>query len=77
MANKIKKGVKVEVIAGKAKGKQGTVTKVLKDKNSVILEGSNGFVNMVKKHTKPNQQHQQGGIVEQEAPIHISNVKVV
>lgn len=67
----IKKGDMVQVIAGDNKGKQGKVLEVLTAKSRAIVEG----VNMVKKHTKPNATHPQGGIVEQEAPIHISNMQ--
>ena len=61
----------VEVIAGEDKGKKGKILKVIGDR--VIVEG----VNFVKRHTKPRQQGQQGGIQEKEAPIHISNVMYV
>lgn len=66
----IKKGDSVKVLSGKAKGDTGAVLKVLKADNKVIVEG----VNIVKKHQKPSQENQTGGIVELEAPIHISNV---
>ncbi len=66
----VKKGDIVEVIAGEDKGKRGRVLKVLPKKNKVIVEG----VNIVYKHKKPTSQDQQSNIVEQEAPIHISNV---
>ncbi len=66
----IKKGDMVQVTAGDSKGQQGKVLEVLTAKSRAIVEG----VNMVKKHTKPNAAHPQGGIVEQEAPIHISNL---
>ncbi|HPU63103.1 MAG TPA: 50S ribosomal protein L24, partial [Mobilitalea sp.] len=68
---KIKKGDNVRVIAGKDKGKEGKVLAV-KD-GRVIVEG----VNMISKHTKPNQANPKGGIVRQEAPIDISNVMYV
>jgi large subunit ribosomal protein L24 len=68
---KIKRNDKVEVIAGKDKGKQGRVLRVIADKNRVLVEG----VMMVKKHVKPNPQRNiKGGIAEQESTIHISNV---
>ena len=68
--NKIRKGDEVLVIAGRDKGRRGTVVKVLDD-GHVIVEG----VNMIKRHTKPNPQRQvQGGIVEKEAGIELSNV---
>lgn len=71
MALKIKKGDLVEVIAGKSKGKQGKILQVGTDR--VMVEG----VNKVKRHTKPNQKNPQGGILEKEGTIHISNVLLV
>jgi LSU ribosomal protein L24P len=68
---KIKKGDNVKVITGKDKGKEGKVL-AIKD-GKVIVEG----VNMVSKHTKPNQANPKGGIIKQEAPIDISNVMYV
>ena len=65
-----KKGDRVRVISGSNKGKEGTITDILKQENKIVIEG----VNMVKKHTKPNAKQPQGGIVEKEAPIHISNL---
>jgi large subunit ribosomal protein L24 len=70
---KIKSGDKVIVIAGKDKGKVGKVLKVLRDEEKVIVEG----VRVVKKHLKPSQKYPEGGIIEKEAPIHISNVMLV
>ena len=70
---KIKSGDTVRVIAGDNKGQEGTVQKVLKDKNKAIVEG----VNMVSKHQKPSATNPQGGIVKQEAPIHISNLSLL
>ena len=69
----IKKGDTVFVNAGNDKGKTGKVLQVLRDKDRVIVEG----INMVSKHTKPNPKNPQGGIVKQEAGIHISNVNLV
>ena len=69
----VKKGDMVQVIAGDDKGKIAKVLKVYPEKNRAIVEG----VNVNKKHTKPNAKNTQGGIVEQEAPIHISNLMVV
>jgi len=69
----IKKGDQVYVIAGDNKGQQGKVLKVDGAKQRAIVEG----VNICKKATKPNAKNPQGGIVEQEAPIHISNLQVV
>lgn len=78
MKTSIKKGDKVEVIAGNHKGKTGTVERVSAGKTKeagsrVIVEG----VRMLKKHRKPTQQDQEGGIVEEEGPIHISNLKKI
>ena len=70
---KIKSGDTVRVIAGDHKGSEGKVLQVLKDKNRAIVEG----VNMVKKHTKPSAQNPQGGIVEKEAGIQISNLSLL
>ena len=70
---KLKTGDKVVVIAGKDKGKEGKIVAVDKKNNRVMVEG----VNMVSKHTKPNAQNQQGGIVHQEGPVDISNVMLV
>ena len=71
---KIKRNDKVLVIAGKSKGKTGRVLRVIVDKQRVLVEG----VSMIKKHVKPNPQRNiAGGILEQEAPIHISNVMLV
>ena len=69
----IKKGDTVYVNAGESKGKTGRVLKVLVEKQRAIVEG----VNMVSKITKPSAKNPQGGIVKQEAPIHISNLNVV
>jgi large subunit ribosomal protein L24 len=70
---KIKSGDTVQVIAGDHKGSEGKVLKVFVDKNKAIIEG----VNMVKKHTKPSAQNPQGGIVEKEAPMHLSNLSLL
>ena len=69
----IKKGDMVQVIAGDNKGQQGKVLKVEVSKSRAIVEG----VNLCKKATKPNAQNPQGGIVEKEAPIHVSNLQVL
>jgi len=66
----VKKGDKVMVISGKDKGKTGVILAAFPKKNRVIVEG----VNIVKKHAKPSQSNPQGGIISQEAPIHVSNV---
>jgi large subunit ribosomal protein L24 len=70
---KIKKGDTVYVNAGNDKGKTGKVLSVLKDEDRVIVEG----INLVSKHTKPNSKQPQGGIIKQEAPIHISNLNLI
>jgi len=69
----LKKDDQVEVITGKDKGRVGKVLRVLKDKNKVVVER----INMIKRHTKPNEMNQQGQIVEKEAPIHVSNIKII
>ncbi len=66
----VKKGDKVMVISGKDKGKTGVILAVFPKKDRVIVEG----VNIVKKHAKPSQANPQGGILNLEAPIHVSNV---
>ena len=70
---KIKKNDTVVVLAGTSKGKEGKVIKVYLATNRAIVEG----VNMIKKHTKPSAQNPQGGIIEKEAPIHISNLSLL
>ena len=72
-AMKIKKGDTVQVIAGKDKGKDGKVISVNVKKNTILVEN----VNMVTKHTKPSAASQNGGIVQKEAPLHISNVMLL
>ena len=69
----IKKGDMVFVNAGDEKGKTGKVLSIDVEKNRAIVEG----LNMVSKHTKPNAKHPQGGIIKQEAGIHISNLQVI
>jgi len=66
----VKKGDKVMVISGKDKGKAGVILAAFPKQSRVLVEG----VNIVKKHSKPNQLNPQGGIISQEAPIHVSNV---
>jgi len=73
MAAKIKKGDRVVVLAGKDKGRQGSVLKVLPKDNRVFVEG----LNMVQRHTRPSQSDPQGGIKNKEASIHLSNVAIV
>lgn len=70
MARNIKTGDQVMVIAGAAKGKTGRVLRILSDKNKVVVEG----VNRVWKHVRPSQRNQQGGRIQKDAPIAISNV---
>ncbi len=69
----IKSNDKVKVIAGKDKVKEGVVIKAFPANDRVIVKG----VNIVKKHQKPNNANPNGGIVEMEAPIHVSNVKKI
>ena len=71
--NRLQRGDTVVVISGKYKGKQGRVKRVLLDDDKVIIEG----INLVKRHTKPNQRTQQGGIIEKEAPLHACKVMPV
>lgn len=66
----IKKGDTVLVITGPQKGRRGRVLRVLPKENRIVVEG----INMMKRHTRPSSRNQQGGIVEREAPIHVSNV---
>ncbi len=71
---KIKKGDTVEVISGKDAGTRGRVLVIDRKQERLVIEG----VNMIKRHTRPNpQKNVQGGIVQREAPIHVSNVMVV
>ena len=72
MGKRIKKGDNVLVISGSDRGKQGRVLRVFPDKNRLVVEG----VNMIKRSTRPSQKNQKGGIIEKEAPIHVSNVRV-
>ena len=69
----LKKNDTVKVISGKARGKTGRILRVLTSKSTAIVEG----LNLVKKHQRPTQQEQKGGIVEREAPIHLSNLMLV
>ena len=70
---KIKKGDTIQVITGSDAGKTGRVIKVFPDKNNIVVEG----ICVVKKHARPTQDNPQGGIIEKEAAIHISNVMMV
>ena len=69
---KIKTDDRVLVIAGENKGSEGKVVSIIRDQNKAIVEG----VNLIKKHAKPSAQNPQGGIIEKEAPIHISNLSL-
>jgi large subunit ribosomal protein L24 len=69
----VKKGDSVIVITGDNLGSKGRILEINRKTEKAIVEG----VNMIKKHTKPNSQHPQGGIIEKEAPIHISNLMLV
>ncbi|MFN7955495.1 MAG: 50S ribosomal protein L24 [bacterium] len=69
----VRKGDTVEVGAGKDRGKRGKVLRVLAKKDRVVVEG----VNFAKRHTRPSQKARQGGIVEKEMPLHVSNARVV
>ena len=73
MSAKIKKGDRVMVLAGRDKGRQGNVLKVLPKDDRVVVEG----LNMVQRHTRPSQGDPQGGIKNKEAPLHVSNVALV
>jgi len=70
---KLKVGDKVVVIAGKDKGKEGKILKTMKAMNHIVVEG----LNMIKRHTKPKNDSQKGGIIEREASINASNVMIV
>lgn len=69
----IKKGDTVMIITGNDKGKQGRVLEIITKKDKAIVEG----INLISKHTKPNATSPQGGIIKKEAPIHVSNLKLV
>lgn len=69
----IKKGDEVIVLAGEDKGQKGKVLKVLVEKKRALIEG----INLVSKSTKPSAKYPQGGIIKQEAPIHISNLSLI
>ena len=70
---KIKKGDTVQIISGNEVGKSGRIIKIFHNKNKIVVEG----LNMVKKHARPTQENPQGGILEKEAAIHISNVMFI
>ena len=73
MAAKIKKGDRIVVLAGKDKGRQGSVLKVIPKEDRVVVEG----INMIKRHTRATQADPQGGIRSREAAMHVSNVAIV
>jgi large subunit ribosomal protein L24 len=73
MMKKIKLNDQVEVISGKDRGRVGKVIRAFRDDDKVVVEK----INMIKRHTKPSMANQQGGIIEKEAPIHLSNLKLV
>jgi large subunit ribosomal protein L24 len=70
---KLKKGDLVQVLAGKDLGKRGEITRVIPKRDRVIVDG----VNMAKKHQKPTRATMQGGIIDKEMPVHVSNVALV
>jgi len=67
---KLKKGDRVVVLAGKDRGKDGDIMRVIPEKNKVIVEG----VNVAKKHQRPTRSTMQGGIIDKDMPLHVSNV---
>ena len=69
----VRKGDEVRVLAGKDVGKTGTVSRVIREADRVIVDG----INLVKKHQKPTKSTMQGGIIDKEMPIHVSNVGIV
>lgn len=73
MSFRLRKNDTVQVITGKFKGKTGKIVKVFPDKGRALVEG----LNIVKRHTKPNRQNQQGGIMQKEAPLSLSNLMLV
>lgn len=72
MSQTIKKGDTVRVLSGQYRGKTGRVLRVIPKKSRVVVEG----VNMIHRHTRPTQRNPKGGIIEKEAPIHMSNVRL-
>lgn len=73
MAFRLRKNDTVQVITGEYSGKTGRIVKVFPEKRRALVEG----LNIVKRHTKPNRKNQQGGIVQKEAPLHLSNLMLV
>lgn len=70
---KVKVGDNVKILAGKDKGKEGKVIRTIKLQNRIVVEG----INIAKRHSKPRTTEDKGGIIDIEAPIHVSNVKVI
>ena len=70
---KLKKGDRVQVLAGKDVGKQGEITRVLRERDKVIIDG----INVAKRHQKSTKATMQGGIIDKDMPIHVSNVAIV
>jgi len=70
MPRHVRKGDLVQVITGDDKGRQGTIMRVITKRDQVLIQG----INVHKKHIKPNQQYQQGAVIDKEMPVHISNV---
>jgi len=73
MSFRVRKNDTVQVMSGEYSGKTGRIVKVFPDRNRALVEG----LNIVKRHTKPNRKTQQGGIVQKEAPIHLSNLMLI
>jgi len=73
MSLRLKSGDTVKIIAGELKGQTGKIHKVFPQKKTALIEGKN----IVKRHTKPNKKNQQGGILEKEAPVHLSNMMLL
>jgi large subunit ribosomal protein L24 len=73
VTKKVKKGDTVEVIQGKERGKRGKVLRVLATQDRVVIER----VNFIKRHVRPSQKSPQGGVIEREGAVHISNVEIV
>jgi len=73
MSFRLRKNDTVQVMTGEFEGKTGRIIKVFPDKNTALVEG----LNIVKRHTKPNRKNQQGGIVQKEAPIRLSNLMLL
>jgi large subunit ribosomal protein L24 len=73
MAHKLKKGMQVIVISGEERNKTGKILRIDREANRVVVEG----VNMIKRATRPNQKNPQGGFVEREASLHISNIAAI